>query len=428
MAEEALNRMSAVEAAEAIARREIGSEELVRACLDRIAEREAVVGAWIWLDREQALAEARQRDKEPSRGPLHGLPIGIKDLIDTADMPTGYGSKIYAGFRPPWDAAAVAVAKRAGAVILGKCVTTEFAYFTPGKTANPHNPEHTPGGSSSGSAAAVADFMVPLAFGSQTAASVTRPASFCGIVGVKPSYGWFPLAGIKALSPSLDTLGVMARSVGDAWLLYQAVAENPYYGLGPVEPGRLRIAVCRTPWWPQADAAMAIAMERAEKALRAAGANVAAVDLPADFATLVETHAAIMAYDAYRVFGYEYARHADRLGPQIMQLIETGKAMTGEVYRKHQAIADAARAKIAALLADWDAILAPAAAGEAPEGLGATGNPVFSRVWTLLHLPTVTIPCGTGPKGLPVGVQLLGKLGDDERVFQIARWAESAVK
>jgi amidase len=427
MGDQSLCRLSAVEAAAAIAGHEFRSEDLVRACLERIAGREAVVGAWAWLDPEQALAEARARDKERPRGPLHGIPVGVKDIIDTADMPTGYGSRLYAGFRPAWDAAAVAAAKRAGAVILGKTVTTEFAFFAPGKTANPLNPKHTPGGSSSGSAAAVADGMVPLAFASQTAASTTRPASFCGIVGVKPSYGWFPLAGVKPLAPAFDTLGLMARSVGDAWLMHQAIAENPYYGLGPVEPGALRLAVCRTPWWAEAEPAMAAALERVEVRLRAAGAKLAPLDLPADFAGLVDTHAAIMAHEAYRVFGFEHARHADRLSAQIAKLIADGRAITGEAHRRNLEAASAARVRVAALLADWDAIVAPAAAGEAPEGLGATGNPIFSRVWTLLRLPTVSVPCGTGPRGLPVGVQFLGRIGDDERVFRVARWAESVL-
>src|SRR6266478_7637793 len=210
-----LRSLSAREAARQIAERRISAEELAAAYIERIEAREAVVGAWQYFDRDAALAAARQRDAEPPRGPLHGIPIAVKDLIDTADMPTGYGSPIYEGHRPAADAACVALARAAGAVALGKTVTTEFACFTAGKTANPHNPAHTPGGSSSGSASAVADGMVPLAFGSQTAGSTIRPAAYCGCIGYKPSFGMIQRAGVKALADSLDTIGVMARTVDD---------------------------------------------------------------------------------------------------------------------------------------------------------------------------------------------------------------------
>src|SRR5215471_7840232 len=208
-----LNELPAAEAVALLSRREISPEELTRACLDRISAREAQVQAWQFIDPERALAQARS--SEASSPPLHGLPIGIKDIIDTADLPTEYGSSIYQGYRPQADAPCVSALKRAGAVILGKTVTTQLAYFTPGKTRNPHNPEHTPGGSSSGSAAAVADFMVPAALGTQTAGSIIRPASYCGVIGFKPTFGQVPMHGIKPLAPSLDTLGVFVRNLSD---------------------------------------------------------------------------------------------------------------------------------------------------------------------------------------------------------------------
>src|SRR5215216_600925 len=244
--------LSAREAAQQIAARRLSAEALVAACLDRIAAREAAVGAWHHLDREAALEAARQRDREAPRGPLHGLPIAVKDLIDTADMPTGYGSPIYQGHRPAADAACVALARSAGAVVLGKTVTTEFACFTPGKTANPHNLAHTPGGSSSGSAAAVAESMAPLAFGTQTAGSVIRPAAFCGIVGYKPSFGTIPRAGVKMLCDSLDTVGTMARNVADAAFFAGVIAGRPE--LRDVAPSEAppRFGLYRTPMWDEA--------------------------------------------------------------------------------------------------------------------------------------------------------------------------------
>ncbi len=239
------NRRTAIEAAQAIAGGTMTSVELVQACLDRIHAREADIGAWTYLDDEAALAQARACDQRPAQGPLHGVPVGIKDIIDTHDMPTSYGSPIYAGHQSAGDASGVAMLRAAGAVILGKTVTTEFAMFTPGKTANPHNPAHTPGGSSSGSAAAVADAMVPLALGSQTAGSIIRPASYCGVVGYKPTHGNFPIAGIKALAQSLDTLGGFSRSVADLALLRAAMIGAPA-ALAKLE-GPPRIGLYRTP-------------------------------------------------------------------------------------------------------------------------------------------------------------------------------------
>src|SRR5438067_9165655 len=273
--------LSARAAAQEIAAGRRPAAALAAACLDRIAAREPVVGAWHYLDPEAPLAAARQRDAEPPRGPLHGIPIAVKDLIDTFDMPTGYGSAIYEGHRPAADAACVALARGAGAVTLGKTVTTEFACFTAGKTANPKNPGHTPGGSSSGSAAAVADGMVPLGFGTQTAGSVIRPASFCGCIGYKPSFGLINRAGVKPLADSLDTVGVLARTVEDAAFFAGVLAGRPARGDMEMPEAPPRIGIYRTPVWSEAEPSTIAAMDRARAALERAGAWTAEIVVPA---------------------------------------------------------------------------------------------------------------------------------------------------
>src|SRR5436305_2194735 len=267
--------LSVRDAAQEIASGRLTAEALASACLDRIAAREGVVGAWHYLDRDAALAAARQRDAEPPRGPLHGIRLAVKDLIDTADMPTGYGSPIYEGHHPAADAACVALARAAGAIVLGKTVTTEFACFTAGKTANPHNPAHTPGGSSSGSAAAVAAGMVPLAFGTQTAGSVIRPASYCGVVGFKPSFGVIPRAGVKMLADSLDTIGTMARNVADAAFFAGVLGGRPGLRDVAMPDAAPRFGLYRTPMWDEAEPSTGAALDHARAALERAGARVA---------------------------------------------------------------------------------------------------------------------------------------------------------
>jgi amidase len=255
------------DAAAAIAANRLGAEDYAAAWLERVAAREGEVGAFQHFDREALLAAARRCDNEPPRGPLHGIPVAVKDVIDTFDMPTGYGSPIYREHQPTTDAACVALARAAGAVVFGKTVSTEFAYFTPGKTTNPHNPAHTPGGSSSGSAAAVGAGMVPLAFGTQTAGSILRPASYCGAVGYKPSFGLVPRAGVKALAGSLDTVGVMSRSVADAAFFIGVLTDRRALRdiAAPLPP---RIGLCRTPMWDEAEPAAVAALDRARGAAR----------------------------------------------------------------------------------------------------------------------------------------------------------------
>jgi amidase len=421
-----LYELTAAQAAAAIADGTLTSETLVSACLERIRAREAQVGAWQYIDPEQALAQARTCDRSPAQGPLHGVPVAIKDLIDTADMPTTYGSPIYANYQPAWDAACVALLRAAGAVIMGKTVTTEFAMFTPGKTANPHNLTHTPGGSSSGSAAAVADHMVPLALGTQTAGSIIRPASFCGVVGYKPTHGQFPVAGIKALSQTLDTLGGMARSVDDMALLRAACVGGPTRLSALPQPPR--IGLCHTPQWSHATPATREALETAARQCAAAGAKVQILTLPAAYDRMAAAQETIQIFEGARCCAYELARHRQQLSQKLLDLLAPAEHISYTAYAEALAVAETCRRKLEAVFSDYDVLLVPSAPGEAPAGLDATGNPVFNRLWTLLHTPAVTLPGLTGPHGLPVGVQVIGPLGMDERLLAIAAWMHACLK
>jgi amidase len=419
------NETSAREAARRIAAREITAEQLVRACLERIAARESTVGAWIHVDPDAALAQARRLDAGPVRGPLHGLPLGVKDLIDTADMPTGYGSPIYAGHRPRTDAACVALARAAGAVILGKTVTTEFAWFHPGKTANPRNPAHTPGGSSSGSAAAVADCMVPFAFGTQTAGSTVRPASYCGIVGFKPTFGTIPRTGAKPLADSLDTIGVLARSAADAAFLAGALSGRDL--LGAIPGAAPRIALCRTHEWKHAQPESVAALEQAAQRASRAGAKLEERALPQAYAGLLQAQLDVMDYEAYRALAGERLGHADKLSAKLRQMLENASKVDASRYEAALALAARCRATQAEAFGEADVLMTPSAPGEAPKGLGATGDPVFCRIWTLLGNPSINVPCATGPNGLPVGVQLIGRIGEDARLVAAAEWLQGTL-
>ncbi len=419
-----LFRLSARDAAQRIAAGSLTAEALIRACLDRIAGREPEVGAWAYVDPDQALAEARARDQATTRGPLHGIPIGVKDIMDTADMPTAYGSRAYHGFRPGADAACVALARDAGAVVLGKTVTTEFAALSPGKTRNPHNTAHTPGGSSSGSAAGVADFMVPLAFGTQTAGSIIRPASFCGVVGYKPSFGLVAISGTKALAPSLDTVGGFARDVADIALFIAALTGRPE--LVPKAPAaRPRIGVYRTQPWEQAQPATIAALDDARERLARAGASIAERPAFAAFDRLVPAQVAIMGHEMARNLAWERTSRGNEVMPRTAALFTEGLAITPATYDEARRGAAAARAQLAEFFGDFDAMLVPAAPGEAPPA-ATTGDPVFNRPWTLLHVPCITLPGRRGPAGLPVGVQLVGPPHSDAALLAVALFAEAA--
>jgi amidase len=421
-----LNELSATEIARRIATGEATAEAVVTACLERIAAREPVVGAWAHLDPTHAVDQARRRDRSPPLGLLHGVPVAVKDIFDTADMPTGMGSAIYAGYQPRVDASAVAIVRAAGAVVLGKTVTTEFAAGDAGKTANPHDPGRTPGGSSSGSAAAVADRMAPVAFGTQTAGSVIRPASYCGAVGFKPTYGAYARAGVKPIAESLDTIGIICRDLDDAELMDAVLTGRASASARPLDHAP-RIALCRTHHWPAAGPATVAAVEDAADNLARAGAAVDSLALPEEFATLGEAHRTVMEFEAARSLFAEWHDHRDRLGRQIKDRIERGLATTHADYLEAQRRAAAARELFRSVSEPYDAVLTASAAGEAPAGLAETGDRRFQSSWTLLHVPCITLPTHRGPEGLPVGVQLVGHAGRDMALIATARWARHSL-
>jgi Asp-tRNA(Asn)/Glu-tRNA(Gln) amidotransferase A subunit family amidase len=408
-------KLTATEAARRIARGELTSEALVSACLERIGARDEKLRAWAFVDRDYALAQARSLDRGPRRGPLHGIALGVKDVIDTAELPTEYNSPIYRGHRPKADAACVMALKRAGGVILGKTATTEFANNHPAPTRNPHNLAHTPGGSSSGSAAAVADLMVPAALGTQTGGSVIRPAAYCGVAAIKPSFGAVNRAGLKMLSESLDTIGVFARSAEDLALVMEALAGFERRESPTVE--HPRVGICQTPRWQDADAATQANLDAAAKLLAQAGARVKPCDLPQGAADLFERHKVIMGYESARALAWEYTTHPDKISTTLKARLDEGWQVTRAEYDKMRETARRCRAGFADLMR-----------GEAPEGLSSTGDPVFNRAWTLLGAPCVTVPFGSGPQGLPLGVQLVGAYDADMALIGWASWAGRALQ
>jgi len=406
---------TALEALRRIADGKMTCESLARACLDRIAEREPAVQAWQYLKPDAVLDMARRIDRAGA-GSLKGLPIGVKDIIDTADMPTSYGSSIYEGHQPARDAACVALARHAGALVLGKTVTTEFAYFQLGKTHNPHDVERTPGGSSSGSAAAVADGMVLLALGTQTAGSIIRPASYCGCVGYKPTLGLIDRTGVRPFADSLDTVGVFARTVEDAALFASVLAGRPKLRVEN-HSIRPRIGLCRTHEWEAAEPAAAAALEEAVERLQAAGLDICEVVLPESWRGLFEAQKIIMAYEGARACAPEMLTEPDRLSVKLREILQGGAAITPEDYDSARNLAAEARAGMAGVLDNMDVLLTPSAPGEAPRGLETTGDPVFNRIWTLLGAPCINVPGLTGLSGMPIGVQVVGRIGDDRRLL-----------
>jgi len=438
-----LAQMTAAQAAEAIRAGQITSEELVAACLERIASLEERVGAWAFLDRELALAQAREADRArregKALGPLHGVPVGVKDIFDTKDMPTEDGTVLHSGHRPDADATAVALLRQAGAVILGKTVTTELAVYSPGKTRNPHDPERTPGGSSSGSAAAVAAHMVPVAIGTQTNGSTIRPASFCGVYGFKPSHGLIPRHRMLQQSRPLDHVGVFGRTIEDVALAAEAMMaydENDpdtrprarpslvqtAAGEPPVPP---RLAFIKTPVWEQAEEDTKAAFAELMAHL---GEGAEEVQLPGVFNNAVEWHRTIFHADLARSFEREYAQGKEKLSPVLREMIEHGQKVLAVDYNR----AVENRALLVRILDEifkwYDAVLTPAAPGEAPQGLGSTGSPVFCTLWTLCGMPAVSVPLLEGSSGMPMGAQLVAPKGGDARLLQTARWLVGAVE
>ena len=435
-----LAELSAVSAAEAIRSGECTAEELVQACLDRIAEIEDTVQAWAHLEPEYALKQARAADETHragmAQGPLHGVPVGVKDIFDTKDMPTEDGTVLHAGRTPGRDATAVALLRQAGAIIMGKTVTTELAVYAPGKTRNPHDPERTPGGSSSGSAAAVAAFMVPLAIGTQTNGSVIRPASYCGVYGFKPSHGLISRHFVLQQSRPLDQVGVFARTLEDAALIAEqlmafdeldpdtqprarpkltdTVAEEP-----PVTP---HLAFVKSSVWDQAEDDTKAAFAELVEHL---GENVGEVELPETFNDALAWHRTIMETDLARSFEREYDTGKNRLSSNLREMIERGKTYLAVEYNRAVAHIPVLNGLFDEVFERFDAILTPATTGEAPVGLESTGSPIFCTIWTLCGMPAITLPILRGANGMPMGAQLVAPKGDDARLLRTARWLAS---
>jgi Asp-tRNA(Asn)/Glu-tRNA(Gln) amidotransferase A subunit family amidase len=414
-------QLTASQAATLIRTKQLSCEELVRSCLARIAARDPAVRAWLWLDPDHVIRRARELDKLAPKGPLHGLPFGVKDIIDTFDYPTTQNSPIYDGLRVGRDAAPVAVVRGSGALILGKTDTVEFA--SGGRkalTRNPYNPAHTPGGSSSGSGAAVGDFQVPLAFGTQTGGSHIRPSSFNGIYGMKPSWGLVSREGVRMSSMTLDTVGWYGRSVDDL-ILVGSVFRLPG-DTTPVEVKGLRVGLCRSPVWGHIQPGGELALDTAATRLTAAGAIVEELVLPEPFNRLHDAHTAIVNSEGGASFLPEYVNAPALLAPDLTAKVENALQITPEKLLAAYALADACRPVLDGMFGrSLDVILTPSAPGEAPEGLHTTGDAVFNRMWTLLHAPNVGIPCCRGPKNLPVGVTLVGKRLSDTGLLAIAK-------
>ena len=407
-----LNLLTATEAAVRLQQGATTSVALVEDCLARIAARDKDLRAWSHVDREQALAQARARDAEPRRSALHGVPVGVKDIFDTHDMPTTYGSAIYAGHRPSVDSVVVALMRRAGMVILGKCTTTEFASPVPAGVRNPHDLSRTPGVSSSGSAAAVADFMVPLAIGSQTGGSTILPAAYCGIFGYKASLTAIDRGNIRQLRPTLDTIGLLARSIADLGCLHGVL--NGVGAAPPkMNPSELRIGLCRTNQWDQAAPETVAAIERAVKTLATAGAKVRDVALPPVFAGIEDSFGVISTTEASRALAWEAREHHDKLNFWIKDGLAAAARHGDAGYEKAQRHAVECQRALMGVFETCDVILTPSTIGDAPADLVSVSSSVFNRVWTLMHVPCVTIPADRGPNNMPVGVQVVGPVGSD---------------
>jgi Asp-tRNA(Asn)/Glu-tRNA(Gln) amidotransferase A subunit family amidase len=432
-----LSLLSATDAARAMRDGAFSAEQLVQSCLSRVREVDGQVQAWAHLDEEHALSQARARDLDRAQGRpmglLHGVPVGIKDIIDTCDMPTEDGTVLHAGRTPVHDAAVVARLRAAGAIIMGKTVTTECATYSPGKTRNPHNPEHTPGGSSSGSAAAVAAGMVPLALGSQTNGSVIRPAAFCGTYGFKPTHGLVPRSGIMKLSRALDHVGVFARTIEDVALVMEVLAgwdaddpdtqpraAIPFREIAAQEPPlEPLLAFVKPPVWDRADAETREAFEELCEQLET---HVFEVELPPMTGEAMEWHRIIMQAEMAANLDREFEQGADKLSESLREQLARGREVRALDYQRALARIPLLNDGFGEMFERCGAFLTPSAAGTAPKGLASTGDPSFCTLWTLCGMPALNLPLMQGENGLPIGVQLVGQRGDDARLLRTARW------
>ncbi len=435
------NLHSACDALALIEQGLLSSQELVAACFARIDELEDSIEAWAHLDQAIAMEQARAADEFRSHGlstgPLHGLPIGIKDIIDTADYPTEHGTVLHRGRKPTQDATLVSLLKEAGAIILGKTVSTEMAVYSPGKTRNPHNPEHTPGGSSSGSAAAVASAMVALSVGSQTNGSIIRPASYCGVYGFKPSFARISRHGVLTQSPPLDTIGMFARSLEDLALIADVLMRfdaqdsamtptaPPCIGkvMSKEVPADPHFAFVRTPVWDQVEQVTKDGLRELIDAVNESREKtVDIVDLPSPFTELHEDHRKAMEADLARSFADEYKRGKAELSTVLCEMIERGRKVTDSDYDGALARMQDYSAFLEEIFDEYDAILTPSTPGPAPVGLDATGSPVMNTIWTFCGTPAINVPLLQSPEGLPIGVQVVGAKDDDARLFRSTRW------
>jgi Asp-tRNA(Asn)/Glu-tRNA(Gln) amidotransferase A subunit family amidase len=436
----AMYELGAAEAARRIRAGTLSPSNLLAACLKRIDAVEPTVAAWVRLDRDAAARVAVQRDIEAREGrfmgPLHGVPIALKDIFDSAGVPTTSGAPAWATRTPSADAPSVARLRGAGAVPMGKLATTPFAYLDPSATRNPWNPEHTPGGSSSGPAAAVGARMVPLALGSQTVGSVLRPAAYCGVVGFKPTHGRISAAGVLALAASLDHVGVFARAVEDCALALSLLAGSDPADPRPVppedylaaivEPAPPRIGVL-APLLARATPEMAKHLEAVARGLEAAGARIAEVTPPASFAALSEAGTTVLRVEAAAAHAPLYARHAAEYPPRIKELIELGRGISALEYLSAQESRAHARGELDSLARRHDVLLAPSIGAPAPRGLSATGDPSFCAPFTFAGLPAIALPTGVDGAGLPLSVQLIGPAWGEARLLAAAAWCERVI-
>jgi Asp-tRNA(Asn)/Glu-tRNA(Gln) amidotransferase A subunit family amidase len=414
--------LSALTLARRIEAGELTPAAMIDQCAEAIAARELEIAAFAALD----LDGARKQAQAACGLPLYGLPVGLKDIFDTADLATEYGSPVYAGYRPRADAATVSLVRRAGGLVIGKTATTEFAYQHPAKTRNPHNGKHTPGGSSSGSAAAVAAGMLPITLGSQTGGSVVRPAAYCGVAGFKPSYKLLPTVGMKCQSWSLDTVGLFGAGVADVAFVAAAISGRDLRVDGGTSAAP-RIALVRIHIWDEASEDMRKAVETAARAAERAGAIVKVADLPPILTEAYEVHPTIQSYEAARAMAFEYDNCRKQLSPVLCDLLERGGKIPPDVYDAARRVSRRARNALADLMADFDVILTPSAPGAAPAGLGSTGRAIFNRLWTLMGAPCINVPGLSDASGLPLGVQIVGRFGRDRAALQAASFLEGAL-
>jgi Asp-tRNA(Asn)/Glu-tRNA(Gln) amidotransferase A subunit family amidase len=410
--------LSIIDIARRIDERALTPHDAIRQSFEAIASRDGDVSAFVHVDRGVEVRET---------GPLSGIAVGIKDIVDTADMPTEMGSAIYAGWRPKADASVVAMLRRAGATGVGKTATTSFAYLDPAATRNPHNLNHTPGGSSSGSAAAVAAGMVPLAVGTQTGGSVIRPASYCGVAAIKPSFRLIPTVGVKCFSWTLDTLGLFAASIADVAFALAAVTDRADLRPDGAAGSAPRIGVVMQDFAGAPVPASAAALETAVRLVEGAGASVRTARLPDIVGKAFAAHAIVQDYEAVRALAWEYDRHREALPPLMRRLLEGAQPITAEAYDAARSTAHRARGKLHDAFGEFDAYLTFSSPGAAPETLASTGDSRFNRLWTLMGVPCVNVPGLTNGSGLPVGIQVIAPFGRDARALAVAAFVESAL-